>query len=133
MSLKTGKLVLVDYEAVDVNPTLDRLIAGNNSERIEELEREEIERENKGPQYDQVNDIETLRGRTEAYPRDSMEHMLLNEFLAGSDVTTASYSVITWLAAKNGGNADWTDPALKAAKTKTQAVYKDAKARGLLQ
>lgn len=133
MSLKTGKLVLVDYEAVDVNPTLDRLIAGNNSERIEELEREEIERENKGPQYDQVNDIETLRGRTEAYPRDSMEHMLLNEFLAGSDVTTASYSVITWLAAKNGNKADWSDAAMKAAKTKTQAVYKDAKARGLLQ
>lgn len=133
MSLKTGKLVLVDYEAVDVNPTLDRLIVGNDSERLEALEREELERESKEPAYDQVNDIETLRGRSEAYAKDSVERILLDEFNAGSDIETASYSVIAWQASKNGGNADWSPAALKAAKSKAQAVYKDAKARHLLQ
>lgn len=131
-SLKSGKLVLVDYEAVDSNPTLERLMAGNNSERLEAIEREEIERESK-PQYDQISDIEALRNRNEAYARDSVERLLLDEFTSGSDVETASYSVIAWQASKNGGNADWSPAALKAAKSKAQAVYKDAKARHLLQ
>jgi hypothetical protein len=74
-----------------------------------------------------------LRNRNEAYARDSVERLLLDEFTSGSDVETASYSVIAWQASKNGGNADWSPAALKAAKSKAQAVYKDAKARHLLQ
>lgn len=132
MSHRTGKLVLVDYEAADYNPTLKRMSAGNNAEEQAKIEAEELERDNT-PQYDRVEDLDTLRSRTEAYARDSLERMLLDEFSAGSDVETASYSVIAWQASKNGGNADWSPAALKAAKSKAQAVYKDAKAKHLLQ
>jgi len=132
-SLTSGKLVLTDYESTDKNPTLERLMAGNSTERQEQLDMEEEAEEAKGPQYDQVDDVETLRGKSEAYPPDSWQAGVFQELAMGSDPETASLSYIAWKAKQGGNPADvWTTAVQKEALSKTKALAKEARSRGLL-
>lgn len=132
-SLRTGKLVLTDYESTDKNPTLERLMAGNNTDRLEELEREEIADELKGPQYDSVEDVDVLRGKSEAYPPDSWQKLVFDELQMGSSAQDASLSYIAWKAKQLPNPADaWVPAVQKEALAKTRALAKEAKSRGLL-
>lgn len=134
VSRKTGKLVLTDYEAVDRNTTLEELIGPRDQESIElrerELEKEEAAAETR---FDQTNDIEALRNDAEAFPRGSWQEEVYRELRNGSDVETASLSVIAWRAQQGVNPAElWTSASQKDALAKTRQVFKDARARGLL-
>ncbi|MCC6978329.1 MAG: hypothetical protein IT343_08410 [Candidatus Melainabacteria bacterium] len=134
VSRKTGKLVLTDYEAVDRNTTLEELIGPRDQESIElrerELEKEEAAAETR---FDQTNDLEALRKDAEAFPRGSWQEEVYRELRNGSDVETASLSVIAWRAQQGVNPAElWTTASQKDALAKARQVFKDARARGLL-
>lgn len=131
-SRRTGDIRLTDYEATDVNPTLENLIAGRSSEAIAELELAREKAENAEPKYDNVVDLSSLRSKAEAYPQGSKEAAVLQELLAGSDAEMASYSIIAWKASQNNGVADWSKPAMSSALKEAKQIQKEAKAKGLL-
>jgi hypothetical protein len=134
-SLKSGKLVLVDYEAVDKNDTLENLIGARDQDSVEEREkeREREEDENADSHYDAVDTVESLRGKSEAYPPDSWQAGVFQELSMGSNMQDASLSYVAWKAKQGGNPADvWTTAVQKEALSKTKELAKEARKRGLL-
>ncbi len=132
-SLRTGKLVLTDYESTDKNPTLERLMAGNDTERLEKIEAEELEAENR-PQYDKIEDF-GIEGKIRAkYPRGTWQEAVIQNFRMQMNISDASLTYLAEMAKTAKNPADVWTPAMQAqAIAETKKLHKEAKAAGYLE
>lgn len=133
LSLNRGKLVLIDYEAVDKNPTLENLIAGRNTEEIERIEREREMEENAEPAWENVQDVDVMRNRSEAYPKGSVKANMLQDLIDGQRLEDVAIWYVEAEARKvsDPGKLDW-DALQKRGVIAAREVQKDARQRGLL-